>query len=598
MEDHELHGLIEQEDEFAHLAGTLATGLVSRRHRRLAYMTNQWPNRALVLLHSAEAAHRVAADLKLDSQLYEHMRKLEAPGKIVTSMLYRSVFRTTAVEQLVAGHTVAMWEPSADLRLLQQQRWQGVLSSVIIEELNGVMKNNGQARGSMKFRRPERSLAAALSSSVLTERNAYSGVRIDGLCPRQEPSMHSANAFGKKREDTWLDLQNISSTQQVAPYWSPSPENCGQPGADAQCWRDACAAGQEASLHHCALGAFSSYKHCIVFRRLPTETLPGIAWHFPLTHFQDSAVAAFPCEVSGVHGMRGKAFVAFPHQPRQPALFGIWDWAGITGMQCQWRSPAWQKAHLRHATWAPAVRLVPETEELPLAVLAAKAAFWSMEVREVRHVAQVLGCDVALQTSLHDVLMKVVAFVLPGSYTTTAAIVAQRLALERHALDESHEILMHSDEAAQCLDSKDERLLSKERDAARIREVAFCAFEADFRAAAQARRAALPKGLAKGKAKAKAKAAAKAVLGKVQLAMASQRDARLLLPPGAFVWKARRTSTWYTRLPPLGSHSRCVTKPHALHHVLCRIWEDWCLLHGETLASAPVTGYEANATDL
>ena len=146
--------------------------------------------------------------------------------------------------------------------------------------------------------------------------------------------------------------------------------------------------------------------------------------------------------------------------------------------------------------------------------------------------------------------------------------------------------------------SKDERLLSKERDAARAREVGFCAFQADFRAVAQARRAALPKGLAKGEAKAKAKAAAKAVLDKVQLAMASQRDARLLLPPGAFVWKARRASTWYTRLPPLGSHSRCVTKPHALHYVLCRVWEDWCLLHGETMASAPVTGHAALAAEL
>ncbi|MFM7979772.1 MAG: hypothetical protein ACKPKO_10690, partial [Candidatus Fonsibacter sp.] len=114
MEDHEVHGLIEAEDEFAQLAGHLAAGVVSRRHRRLAYMTNQWPNKAALLLHSAEAGHRVAADLKLDYELYEHMRKREAPGKIVMPMLYRSAFQTTAVDQLVAGHAAAMWEPSAE----------------------------------------------------------------------------------------------------------------------------------------------------------------------------------------------------------------------------------------------------------------------------------------------------------------------------------------------------------------------------------------------------------------------------------------------------------------------------------------------------
>ena len=78
----------------------------------------------------------------------------------------------------------------------------------------------------MKFRRLERSLAAVLSSSALAEHNGYSGVRPDGLCPREEPSIYAVSAFGQRREETWLDEQGISSTQQVAPYWSPSPENC------------------------------------------------------------------------------------------------------------------------------------------------------------------------------------------------------------------------------------------------------------------------------------------------------------------------------------------------------------------------------------
>ena len=187
------------EDEFAELAGDLCLGLVATRRRRLSYMTNQWPNRAVLILSGDEKANDIAQELEFDHKVFEHMQSVVDPGPILKGALRRSVFQTVPVQQLVAAFTEFEWKSSPDIVDLQERRWSGCLSSVIIEEFNNIQKNNGSQK--TKFRRPERSMAAALSSSVIDGRNKYVPVAATVPLPKSTPGLQEQNAFGKSKRD-------------------------------------------------------------------------------------------------------------------------------------------------------------------------------------------------------------------------------------------------------------------------------------------------------------------------------------------------------------------------------------------------------------
>lgn len=592
MEETDAQGAIEVEDDFAELAGLICLGLCARRRRRLFYMTSMWPNTAVSMLLGDEAAVMVAEELRYDLQVYNAMSALVGKGPVLEAQCRRSTFGSTLVRQLVAGHEASQWKPSAELTSLVKERWSGVISSIIIEEANNIQKNSRQSRGSMKFRRPERAYAAVLSSGLIQERSAFTPVVPRLPIPTGEPRLHELSAFGKRKDLTWLDKLGISSTTQAAPYWSPTAENVGLPGADGLLWRGAFRFGRPRDVEYAFMGAFSDYRNSFVFRRGSGHGHRAFEWHFPLTFFQDSCVVALACHLREVPGVPGKRFVSFPQSEGSTGCFGIFDWEGITAIRCRWRSPSWQGCHLPGATWGPGVRLIPIGEEEPLTHVAARDAWWSLCMADLRRIAGRLDIPIPAAGSLFDIVMAMVQGPLGINLEEASDIVAKRLAIGRAEPDEASDIIMHCDEAAQCLDQQDERLIKTEQRAIKQRASDFNSFEEDFKVAAR-KRAADNKKRAKDNRKRQKTGQVSIRIDKKALSMASQAQAKAYMPPGGFLWKARATSSWYSRVPPLSSHSRTTTKADALLWVIVRAWQDWCLLNGVDLKDAPIEGIEA-----
>lgn len=590
--ENDTQGAIEVEDEFAELAGMMCVGLCARRRRRLFYMTSMWPNRAVSMLVGDEVATNVAEELRYDHKVYNDMEAVIGKGVVLEAQFRRSAFNSTAVQQLIAGHGAHEWAPHTEIKELVRERWSGLISSIIIEEANNIMKNSRQARGSMKFRRPERALAAVLSASLVDKRNGYKKVIPNIPVPQNEPKLHQVNAFGKAKDSTWIDKQGISSTTQAAPYWSPTAENVGQPGADARVWRDAHRFNRLCDVEFSFMGAFCDYKHCVIFRRAPGVGHRSFGWHYPLTHFQDSGALALPCHLRQVPRGGAQQYISFSVAEDEASCFGIFDWAGITAMRCRWRSPAWQGANIPTASWGAGVRLFPTGPEEPLVNIAAREAWWSIGMVDLKKIAGRLGIVLPATGSLFDIVMKMVEVPLRVTPDEASDIVAMRLSASRAEPDEANDIIMNCDEAAQCLDQQDERLIKKEQRsiASQVRE--FNSFEEDFKVAAT-KRAKANKSKAKASRKRGSNEPSVRRLDKVALSMASQAEAKQFMPEGGFLWKARATSSWYSRVPPLKSHSRTVSKPDALYWVICKAWQDWCLLRGVALAEAPVEGIEA-----
>ena len=68
-------------------------------------------------------------------------------------------------------------------------------------------------------------------------------------------------------------------------------------------------------------------------------------------------------------------------------------------------------------------------------------------------------------------------------------------------------------------------------------------------------------------------------------------QAKMLCPPGAFVWRSLTEGQWLGRLPPLGEHSRSWRRygERAACVLILRIlWTEYCELRGAPLSSVPI----------
>lgn len=113
---------------------------------------------------------------------------------------------------------------------------------------------------------------------MIAGRKKYKPVKDFVPIRKGEGNSHQLNMFGKRREKTWLGEKNISSTQQTAPYWSPTSGNCGLPASDALLWRDAHRVGRHSEVQFAYMGSFCDYRNCMIFQREQSEGHRGFTW--------------------------------------------------------------------------------------------------------------------------------------------------------------------------------------------------------------------------------------------------------------------------------------------------------------------------------
>jgi len=587
---------IASEDAFAGLAGNLALGLVSKRERRLLYMTSCWPNESTKVLLSSEVAERVRVKFQRQKDTYAFVAALPAPGEVVRDMLRRSPFPTTPCRQLSAAFRSP--KDLSDAISLVEERWSGILSSNCIEDWNGLQKNNGQMRGSQRRRRPPRAMAVGLSRRWLETKHRYRmlrrATRSIGKTRRLKPE-----AFGQTPHKFSIDVRGVSSTRAKTTWWSPLAEDLGIPAADAAVLEEAKTVKRSADVEHAACAAFCKYDHLVAWHRPETPECTEVKWCVGLTPFKHSGALVKPLRWVEVPGTPGSWYAEVDTAVTEVVLTAVLDWKHITCYQMRWRSWAWQKRHFPNAEgrWSPAVRMFPVRQgaEMSLHPVACYAAFWSIAVEFLIIIAVVLGCPLPKDVTLFTVLLALIMHGLKCSREKALEIMAERLKWVAKPTDTVVDIVKECDEAADCLAPEDEKKL---RDAKKRidcgddwRDDVFATDYFDAKAADHK---------ARGKGgKGKGKAAPKTKLDQDRLAMMEQKDAKKFMPPGpgVYLWQTRASSSWNSQVCGLGEHSRTTRKPNALFWVICRAWQDWAFLQGIPEDEIPVEGYEPDDTD-
>jgi hypothetical protein len=232
-------------------------------------------------------------------------------------------------------------------------------------------------------------------------------------------------------------------------------------------------------------------------------------------------------------------------------------------------------------------------DEAPLSVVAARNAWWSLDLASLKEVAGHLQLPVPAQSSLFDALVIMVRGVLQNTEEEALAILAQRLV----SLDGGQECvqeLLEVDEAAKVLTFEDEKVLKKEQEAGKERQNNYHIFAAEYVAKKKAVRAAAqgvaPKASAKGKAKAAAKPAPRRLPARMGTNM-SQQEAKEWMPPGSYIWKSNNDGSWCAKLPPfnkVGRSWRRHGEEQALRLVVSLLWHQFMDLHGMGPEDCPI----------
>jgi hypothetical protein len=258
------------EDQFAEMCGTLALGLVAKRHKRLFYLTSAWPNQSIQMMLGLEHAQAARSQFLVDLDLHEYFKAFLVQSENLRAMLLRSLMQTTPCQQL--RHGLENPESLRDCVELVIERWRGVLSTNAIEDWNNLQKNNGQMRGSKLYRRPPRAFAVGIATGWLEKKHRYTMVK-RALPVPQKTQVLPKMAFGTVPHKVSIDVSGVPSGQDKTTWFSLAAENTGIRGADFAVLAEARAYKREDDIDSCrafSVSCFSEAKHCVLFARRGT----------------------------------------------------------------------------------------------------------------------------------------------------------------------------------------------------------------------------------------------------------------------------------------------------------------------------------------
>lgn len=170
--------------------------------------------------------------------------------------------------------------------------------------------------------------------------------------------------------------------------------------------------------------------------------------------------------------------------------------------------------------------------------------------------------------------------------------------LPTRATSVCHRELHESNECDDILEKDDRDELAKLRDASTAKEAEQRTFKTMYRERKQVLQAAKgvqrpSKGSSSGSGRGGRSSARSSNSARKPFVLKGDEAAKAFLPPGAFVWRAWRSSSWIGRVPPNATHTRSWHEhghAGALQLVLHCLWDDWLADAGQTRAECPISG--------
>ncbi|CAK0844083.1 unnamed protein product [Prorocentrum cordatum] len=596
------------EDQWANLMGTLCLRMVGNRTKRRSFMFG-WPHKLIGLVGEVapDRKQRILDAFRNDLDSYEAMRRHDKPGEVKWH-LSRSQFKRANVEQYVDCFTEKQWLLDQESGDWLSDRFHGVFATHFSEEFFGYAKNAKQVKGSKVFRKPERSMGMALANHLPSKRHRYVEVD-DGVPASRKKARLSAEAFGKTPLKPSVDLGGIATTHAAAPYYSPKAVNLATPVGDLHLVRYCKEFCGFSKLSNAVCSAASDCLPFVLRRKDTDPPTKGSTWYLGLGNFPNSAAIAWQIQLKAVPGHDDFWYVDPTNDNVEPVFLPMVDLDDFLVRPFEWRSPAWQRRHLKKAPpgWHKGVRMIVyAAEDIPLKTLAARECFWNWELSFLVWLAKMFGIPVrGHASSLLEVIVSLIMGILECSEDEALGIAKKRVAAlvqDTVALDE----LLEIEEAEKVLTNDDIEKLHKEQKKYAARKGVQDDLVREFTVVQMSRRKAREEAEAKAAKKEKKdkkdkkdktdkKAPPPEPVAPTALPIGiDHKDANKYKPPGSYIWRSFRGQAWQGRVPPAGIVSRSWQKyggyNHALRELIKELWKVHCVLEGYDPRECPMAG--------
>lgn len=572
------------------LEGTMAEADFAQLFGSLCMVS--WPWSMLRILNPAQDGERIVGQFKADFEAFEALQAVRAPTKDMSILACRSHFNMLATDQLVQICQRNQWRVSEDLMTVMMQRSLTIFGSQITEDTHNVQKNDKSmagytSSGQQHFRRPETSYAAAISRGVVDRVHRFERPVLRTALVRRSVALEQS--FFKPSHSS-LPFQSIASTTQKADYWSLAPASAAAPVGDHELLRAAAAGRGLASIADSWLGAWCDAKNQIIFKTQADDQ----QWYYGMTYLDRSSCVAWPVDIDTESLKDGHQVINFLPADR-PHLFPILSLEGLVGFTFAWKSWAWQRPNLRH-TLTVGVRAVKlyATPVEALEHLLARNAWFDLPKAIVLDFNEHLNHPKPQGDSLSDVVFAATKNVLQISDSDCMGIMTVRFArLPCHT--EYMADLLEVDEAQNCLDENDRKELQNAQLRHQENIVECKAFVKRF----QGQRSRMTSSPQRGTAKKQKNSAMPQYQGPKRLPepgreSISQKDLRVYLPPGAYIWVSRGVSAWCTRIPPM-KQCTCTWRGAGgedlvANAALADVWRECLEMQGLPLSECPIAG--------
>ena len=553
-------GEIAEQDCFATLFYKYAAGLVCNRLVSELWWLFGFPLQSALMTEDTPSARAAVQFLKsaLEAFLQFDEKKTRLAG--LTSIVKRSVLHNPDVKQLVEILKDAGWKTTPQVMAWAEKRWQGAFQTQICED--GFNREKKEAR-SQQNNKVGRELLAyqALIQSDVVHLHKYQEVE------QRTEYIARGEQFQKSWTTPTIADMSISTKGMVGynatPKWqSTSRSNMHQGHADLHFMVQIAEEDDFQSVRYAWLGGLFNLHHMMVVRKVDAEAGAEAekVWFLPLKHVSDSCVIGLPVSLHGPNC--GPQVVVFDPECK-PVFFAV------TGLD-EWNAKAFRalspvgqllKAEdlaLFHLKQFTNIMLFIEGVEEHVLTIAARHAFWQLNVTILRKLAAFQMIELNIGASLFSILNTMISDILDTNDEDTLLDILSKRLGDVDGSDIGYGDILEMEEAAVCLDPNDrDQVKNAKRDHEKDttqRKTHMDEWLKRKRAAAKKKAKRSSQGGSSSSSSSKSNVKKKEVKALPQNLL-EQRSLKPYCSEGGFIWRGNKSGNWNSHFPPFERHS-------------------------------------------
>lgn len=573
------------DDELAELMGDGALYLCGLRCLRNAWLLCGWPSRMVLCLSSEQVSSQEVQCFKKDHDNFQSFKSNPQGFQAIDGIAERSVFHLMCNKQYVQIFMRNDWQLNDEIKQFILNASSRVMASQVCEDAFNRQKNarkQPNRRGTV-----QRSMGIIMEQHVADEVHHYTPIE-PGNSATLRSAMHvPETAYQSRMKAVPKEYLQIQGHRQKCEWFTTTSHMSCRPHIDLILISFV----EKHRLHQqCSnlwLGALMEARHHMVVRH--KHGGKWSRWYFPIKCVDNSCCLFWPADMVQLTEdiccwTPATSDVSLTQMCIPVLDLDKWEAVSIT-----WRSPLWQGRTVGlsgiKALNGFSIRAFARSTPKSLLEVAAASAFFQLPGTWLHRLATHIGLSLEGSNELIDVLKQLMTHILGWPAHQIISHLEERLvALGTTAAHQRvGNELVDMQEAQELLDSDDKQEYKKKLQDEDNKKHTFKKYAsqlAEMRRAAHAQMSAASSD-GPGGARKKKKTTHKAPKRHVPEGDLTQPMAKLLCPPGTFIWRSVHSQAWCARYPPMKSFSRAwLLHGHREAAIMCaqQLWDIHILL--------------------